>query len=87
MGGPPQLRWEDRKLAWVVREPFVSKNSSAKFVAGTIDEKEQLVLESLMPDSGVIFSDGIEEDYMEFNSGSTLSIRLSTTRAKLVVPD
>lgn len=85
-GDPLELQWEDRKLAWVVREPFVSQSSSAQFVAGTIDESEELILESQMPDSGVIFSDGIEEDYLEFNSGSTLRLQVSSTRAKLVVP-
>ena len=69
-----------------MREPFVSRSSSAQFVAGTIDESEELILESQMPDSGVIFSDGIEEDYLEFNSGSTLRLQVSSMRAKLVVP-
>jgi predicted transcriptional regulator len=30
----PQLAWEDRKLVWAVREPFVSKRSQASLVAG-----------------------------------------------------
>ena len=29
-----------------------------------------LVVESLMPSGGVIFSDGIESDYLEFNAGA-----------------
>lgn len=81
-----QLAWEDRRLAWVVREPFESKHSKAGLVAGMLDEPEELVLESLMPESGVIFSDGIEEDYLEFNSGSSVRFRLANVQAKLVVP-
>ena len=81
-----RLAWEDRRLAWVVREPFESKHSKAGLVAGTLDEPEELVLESLMPESGVIFSDGIEEDFLEFNSGSSVRFRLAKLQAKLVVP-
>lgn len=85
-GRPPQLSWEDRRLAWVVREPFASKHSQATLVAGAIEEHEELVLESLMPDSGVIFSDGVEQDFLEFNSGSTVRVRVADQRARLVVP-
>ncbi len=81
-----QLRWEDRRLAWVVREPFASKQSQASLVAGTIEEGKELVLESLMPDSGVIFSDGVEQDFLEFNSGTIARIGVAEQRASLVIP-
>jgi hypothetical protein len=35
---------------------------------------EQLQLESLMPSGGAIFSDGIEADYLEFNSGAVARV-------------
>lgn len=85
-GQPVQLEWQDRRLAWVVREPFASRHSSASIVAGTVEEREELVIESLMPDSGVIFSDGIEEDFLEFNSGSTVRITVAGQHANLIVP-
>lgn len=85
-GKAMKMAWEDRKLAWVVREPFESKHSKTGLVAGTLNESEELVLESLMPESGVIFSDGIEEDNLEFNSGSSVRFRLAKVLAKLVVP-
>ncbi len=85
-GQPVQLEWHDRRLAWVVREPFASRHSSAAIVAGTVEEGEELVVESLMPESGVIFSDGIEEDFLEFNSGSTVRITVAGQHANLVVP-
>lgn len=83
---PVRLRWEDRKLLWAVREPFRSKRSSVNFVAGTLDQQEELVLESLMPSDGVIFSDGIESDYLEFNSGTIARVQVSNQQANLVVP-
>lgn len=83
---PVQLRWQDKKLAWIVREPFVSRHSSANLVAGMIEQHDELILESLMPDRGVIFSDGIESDFLEFNSGTTVRITIAEHQARLVVP-
>jgi len=85
MESPPNINWEERRLAWVVREPFVSRYSQADFVAGEISEGERLTVESLMPQGGVIFSDGIESDFLEFNSGVIARIGLSQQRARLVV--
>ena len=83
---PVRMKWEDPRLAFVVREPFVSKHSSADIVAGIIEPKQELVLESLMPAGGVIFSDGIEADFLQFNSGTVARIRAARERARLVVP-
>ena len=83
---PQQPQWEDTNLTWAVREPFVSKHSSAHLVFGQITDDEQLVVESLMPESGVVFSDGIAGDYLEFNSGTILRVGVASRKAKLVVP-
>ncbi len=64
----PKLKWEDNNLIWAVREPFISKHSSAEFVGGVLDADEELVVGSQMDGNGVIFSDGIEHDFIEFNS-------------------
>lgn len=85
-GNPRPMQWHDRQLSWVVREPFASRHSSANLVAGMIEEGEELVLESLMPDGGVVFSDGIEEDFLAFNSGTTARIAVARQQARLVVP-
>jgi hypothetical protein len=80
-----KLAWEDRRLVWVVREPFRSKQSEADLVAGWLDQESELVIESLMPLGGVIFSDGVESDFLEFTSGTVARIRVARQRAKLVV--
>jgi NAD kinase len=80
-----RLEWEDRRLVWVVREPFRSKHSGADLVAGLLDEGESLTIESLMPSGGVIFSDGIESDYLPFNSGAIARVGVSERHANLVV--
>ncbi len=82
---PVRLDWEDRRLIWAVREPFQSKHSGAELVAGFLDSGDELVVESLMPANGVIFSDGIEADYLEFTSGTIATFSVSSQAARLVV--
>ena len=82
----PRLGWEDPRLLFVVREPFVSRHSRAGIIAGLVDPQEELRLESAMPLGGVIFSDGVEADYLTFNSGAVARIRAAPQRARLVVP-
>ena len=79
------MPWDARELRWVVREPFASRSTGAKIVAGRIGDGEQLELESHMPVNGVIFSDGIEQDFLSFNSGAIASVGLADVSAQLVV--
>jgi hypothetical protein len=79
------MPWDDPRLVWAVREPFRSKHSSADLVAGFLDADDELVIGSQMPTQGVIFSDGVEADFLEFNSGSIARFTSSRQRARLVV--
>ena len=79
------LAWSDRQLLYVVREPFVSKTSGAKITAGAIVENEAIEIESQTPAGGVIFSDGIEADFLQFNSGAIAHVGLAKDSAQLVV--
>jgi hypothetical protein len=91
LGGTPvapvHLEWEDDALLFVVREPFVSRQSSAGIVAGRLARGEPLAIESQMPAAGVIFSDGIESDSLDFNSGAIASIGIAPERANLVMSE
>jgi len=40
---------------------------------------------SHMPENGVIFSDGIEQDYLQFNIGMEVSISVAAKKGYLVV--
>lgn len=84
-GGGPRFDWEDPRLFFAVREPFVSRHSAAETVAGWVAPGEALILESLMPAGGVIFSDGMESDFLKFDSGATARIAAAAHRATLVV--
>ncbi|HUU78120.1 MAG TPA: sugar kinase [candidate division Zixibacteria bacterium] len=77
--------WDANYLYFAVREPFVSKTSEANIVFDQIFQSEELVIESNMPENGVIFSDGIQEDYLEFNSGTIAKISVAKKKVQLVV--
>jgi NAD kinase len=89
LGGQPvapiRMEWEEERLLFVVREPFVSRHSQAQIVAGTVVPHAPLALESQMPSGGVIFSDGVEADHLDFNSGAIANIRIAPEKANLVV--
>lgn len=82
---PVRLDWEDPRLFFVVREPFVSKHSSASSTAGWLAGAARLEVESLMPSGGVIFSDGVEDDALSFTSGLVARVGPAAQRARLVV--
>ena len=86
-GAPIRLPWEDPRLLFVVREPFVSRHSQASIVMGMLRPGEELSLQSLMPSGGVIFSDGMEADFLNFNSGFSARVHAADRRAHLVVGD
>jgi NAD kinase len=78
----PKLK--DSELLFAVREPFKSIRTQIGITAGIIKMQNHLTIESLMPTSGVIFSDGIETDFLKFNSGSIVTIGIAPETAKLV---
>lgn len=82
---PVRMPWEDRRLLFVVREPFVSRHSQAGIVAGILQDGKELTIESHMPSYGVIFSDGVEADFLQFNSGAIAHVRAAEQSARLVV--
>ena len=79
------LRWDDEKLIFVVREPFLSKVTQTDIGFGIITKKQTLKIESHMPTKGVIFSDGIESDFLNFNSGSHVEIGIADEKANLIL--
>lgn len=81
----PKLTEND--LLFAVREPFQSIRTQTGITAGLVRGQNSLVVESLMPSNGVIFSDGIESDFLAFNSGTIATIGLANEKAKLVSND
>jgi NAD kinase len=76
---------KDNQLMFAVREPFASKKTQTEITAGILSGPSKLIIESIMPNNGVIFSDGIESDFLKFNSGSIATIGVAKEKANLVL--
>ncbi|MDP4265699.1 MAG: hypothetical protein Q8941_24480 [Bacteroidota bacterium] len=73
--GFAEARLNDGKRLLAFNDLFIGASSHVSRIqtdlnAGLINNKLGLTIESLMPINGVIFSDGIESDFISFNSGS-----------------
>lgn len=76
--------WSANELRFAVREPFISKTSQANLICGALRNQETLQIVSRMPQNGVIFSDGIEADFLEFNAGAIATIGVADKKLHLV---
>lgn len=81
---PKQPKLKNDQLIFTVREPFKSIRTQSDIVVGTINSRNNLRIESFMPAGGVIFSDGIESDFLQFNSGAIATIGIANETANLV---
>lgn len=79
-----KMAWNTNSLVFAVREPFLSKTSSIRLCFGEITSQNNLTIESLMPENGIVFSDGIEADAIQFNSGTKVTISIAKEKAILV---
>lgn len=79
-----KVKLKDDQLMFAVREPFQSKKSQTEIIAGILNGQTKLILESYMPSNGVIFSDGIESDFLRFNAGAIATIGVAKEKARLV---
>jgi NAD kinase len=79
-----EFAWDANYLFYTVREPFPTKTTGTSLVFGRVTPETPLILESRMAENGVIFSDGIEQDFLEFNSGTQAVIGLAERKGVLV---
>ena len=80
-----RFAWDADYLLYAVREPWPSKTSKSSMVFGVITPEQPLVLDSYMAEHGVIFSDGIENDYVKFNAGHSATIDIADNKARLII--
>ena len=83
--GDGSFPWDARYLHYFVREPYPSRTTQARLVIGKIAEGGRMRVISEMPDNGVVFSDGIEADYLAFNSGTEATIGVAEKQGTLVL--
>ena len=77
--------WDDDKLLFVVREPFPSRSTQTGIVYGKLGGTDSFKILSKMSGGGVVFSDGIESDAIEFNAGTEVTVRVAPKKGVLVV--
>lgn len=77
--------FKNNELLFAVREPFKSRKTQTGINAGIISQQQLLTIESLMPVGGVIFSDGVESDFLNFNSGAVATIGVANEVTNLVI--
>lgn len=73
------------ELYYTVREPYPSASTGADMVFGRITADAPLQIVSNMPENGVIFSDGMEQDFLQFNSGAVVTIGIAEQKGYLVI--
>ena len=78
------FRWDAEFLHYFVREPFPSRTTGVSLVSGEIGPQMPMTVVSEMAEHGVIFSDGIEADFLPFNAGTLASIGLAERQGLLV---
>lgn len=76
--------WDAQALHYFVREPFPSRTTGVSLVSGQIDAETPMTVMSEMAEHGVIFSDGIEIDFLPFNAGTLATIGLAERQGLLV---
>jgi hypothetical protein len=79
------IAWDTDELVFSVREPFPSQMTGTDIVFGMIGRQQALTITSRMADGGVLFSDGVIGDAIEFNSGMAVDIRLAKEVGNLIV--
>ncbi|MEA1834303.1 hypothetical protein U8607_19600 [Methylobacterium durans] len=75
---------EERAVGYWVREPFPSMTTSTGLRAGKL-AASPLAVTSRMNEGGVVFADGIEQDFMPFDWGRRVELAPASRTLNLVV--
>jgi len=82
---PEPFAWDSDALVYNVREPWPSLTTQAGLVSGILKAGSRLELVSRMPEGGLIFGDGMQADYVEFNAGASATIGIADAKLHLVM--
>jgi NAD kinase len=75
----------DPSVCFFVREAWPSKATGTSITTGRCDASHHLRIVSEMNQGGVIFGDGIEDDYLPFDFGRIAEISAAQQKLRLVV--
>jgi NAD kinase len=82
-GAQIPLAPDEPAIAYFVREPFPSVATGTSIRAGKLSA-EPLRITSRMNDGGVIFADGIEQDFLGFGWGRRVEVKAAARSLRLV---
>ena len=77
--------WADNSLYFAVREPFPSVNTGTSMIFGRVNAEKGLRIESKMGERGIIFSDGMQSDFLNFNYSVTATFGISPEKGVVIV--
>lgn len=83
-GSTIALGVEEQALGYFVREPFPSITTGTSIRSSKFGG-QVLTLQSRMNEGGVIFADGIEQDYLAFDWGRQVAVDVAESRLHLVL--
>ena len=75
---------DDTRAVYFAREPWPSKVSGCELAFGEITRSMEVTVTSRMNEGGVVFADGIEQDFLRFDWGSIVNIGLSKKTLNMV---
>jgi hypothetical protein len=78
------VSWDSDFLFYSVREPFPSTYTGTELTFGRVTKDIKLEIVSNMPVNGIIFSDGVEQDYLDCNTGQVARIGVAKRGGRLV---
>jgi NAD kinase len=82
--GKESADWSADQLTYAVREPFPSVNTGTRLVFGEINANTNFAIESKMGENGLIFSDGIQEDFLDFNYSVIANVSIADAKGQIV---
>ena len=80
-----EVRPQDASAVFFAREPWPSKLSGTELRRGVIDDGHSMRVVSRNNEGGVIFADGIEQDFLRFDWGTSAEIGVAEHRFNLVI--
>jgi len=75
---------EEAKAAFFAREPWPSRVSGDRLRSGVIEGSGTLDVVSRMGEGGVVFADGIEQDFLRFDWGAEVTVGVAEARLRLI---
>jgi NAD kinase len=84
MGAPVLPTPSQRALVYLVREAWPSPMTGCDLVHGVLGEEDALTIRSEMNEGGVLFGDGVEQDYLPLPFGELATIRVASRCLRLL---